>query len=154
MSRYALKNDCLGEAKEKQKIQFGCFSTHSLENYNWVVGFSDMQDRMVYVPEGTKLIGPDNKEYELRLEELRKRNLGSEKREVMAYLHGKEERFGGIGKKYGLESEVKISLQDSMMLRFNSQRIKFRVKQLGKENQETVDSPPKKGLIKRLLKCA
>jgi hypothetical protein len=154
MSRYALKKDCLGEAKENQKLQIGYSYTHGLESYNWIVGFSDINDNLVYVPEGTKLIGPDNKEYELKLEELRKINIYSEDKEVMAFLCGKEERFGGKREKYGLGTEVKISLENAMVLRFNNKRETFKVKQIGKSNQEETPKPSKKSLINRLLKRA
>lgn len=141
MGRYSSKDECSSEAKENQKLMIGCSYTHGLESYNWIVGFSDKHNNLVYVPEGTKLIGPDSIEYELRLEKV-ERDYSFPRVAFKASLHGKEKRFN-------LETEVKISLDHAMMLRFDKKRAKFRVKQLGGDNQEA-DSKKSKTLLGKL----
>ena len=135
MARYAEKEDCLVKSvEEKQKVCLGCFYTHNHENYNWVVGFATPDtDKMVYVPEGTKLIGPNGVEYEVRLTK-DGRWQGS-----LAHLHGREERFG-------MTSEVVINLQDAIELRFDEKRSEmvFEVKEIGVERKAV---PRKRSLL-------
>jgi hypothetical protein len=146
MARYAEREDCLGTVQEGQELHLGCFSTHDLEQYGWVVGFADSKDDMIFVPEGARLMGQDGMEYELRLEKDPRYggNLG--------YLYGREERFG-------LESEVKIDLQKTTLLRFGNSRlnVKFKVKNPGLIEvvgaAEKEPEKPKKGLLRRVLEA-
>ena len=136
MSRYLRKDEALRRKPYIGEIlKFGWDSVHNIDaNYNWVVGFCNKNEDMVYVPHGAKLIGKDNVEYQLVLEEDPKTdtmlNHETKTGEYLAFLKGKEKRFG-------LEAQITIPLEYAFVLRFNesiAEESIFRVKSLPAES--------------------
>lgn len=138
MVRYTEQDDCLGDVYKGQRVKFGLFFTHGLEDHNWVVGFAH-NNGMVYVPEGTVLIDQEGVQYRLHFE---KNKDGTN----LAHLQGNQERWG-------MESETTINLKGILEARFNPvEKPVFTIKEVGKDKSPEPETPEKPSLLRRILR--
>lgn len=94
MARYITLDESLRTAHVNQELRFGWASLHmSGEDYNWTVGFCDMNDQFVYVPHGTRLVGPDNVEYTLELVQDKEKHFGRITGAYLAFLKRKGKKI-------------------------------------------------------------
>ncbi len=68
MGRYIREDECFRKAMKGEELLVGYVNVHNRDlDFNWLVGFSDKENNMVYVQNGSILQAPDNKEYQLKL---------------------------------------------------------------------------------------